>query len=67
VDYSFYGKGLGPWLSYGSNPPPNATFNAGLATSRLWNWLWVRQPLGSVKGPYYDFVFIVRDGLNVQP
>jgi hypothetical protein len=67
VDYSFYGKGLGPWLSYGANPPPNATFNAGRAIPRLWNWLWVRQPLGSVKGPYYDFVFIVRDGLNVQP
>ncbi len=67
VDYSFYGKGLGPWLSYGSNPPPNAKFNPGLATARLWNWLWVRQPLGSTKGPYYDFVFIVRDGLHIQP
>ncbi|HZC06732.1 MAG TPA: flippase activity-associated protein Agl23 [Ktedonobacterales bacterium] len=67
VDYSFYGKGLGPWLSYGSNPPPNATFTAGRAIPRLWNWLWLRQPLGNTKGPYYDFVFIVRDGLSVQP
>jgi uncharacterized protein (TIGR03663 family) len=67
VDYAFYGKGVGPWLSYGSNPPPNAKFNAGLAASRLWNWLWFRQPLGSTKGPYYDFVFIVRDGLGIQP
>ena len=67
VDYAFYGKGLGPWLSYGSTPPPNATFNAGRAASRLWNWLWVRQPLGSTTGPYYDFVFIVKDGLPIQP
>jgi hypothetical protein len=67
VDYSLYGQGLGPWLSYGSNPPPNAKFNLGLAAPRLWNWLWVRQPLGATKGPYYDFVFIVRDGLPIQP
>ncbi|HEX2350388.1 MAG TPA: flippase activity-associated protein Agl23 [Ktedonobacterales bacterium] len=67
VDYAFYGKGLGPWLSYGANPPPNATFDAGRAASRLWSWLWVRQPLGSTTGPYYDFVFIVKDGLPIQP
>ncbi|HEX8996272.1 MAG TPA: flippase activity-associated protein Agl23 [Ktedonobacterales bacterium] len=67
VDYAFYGKGVGPWLSYGDNPPPNATFNAGLAASRLWSWLWVRQPLGNTKGPYYDFVFIVRDGMSINP
>lgn len=67
VDYSFFGKGLGPWLSYGSNPPANAKFNPGLAASRLWNWLWFRQPLGNTKGPYYDFVFIVKDGLPIQP
>lgn len=67
VDYAFYGKGVGPWLSYGANPPPNGKFNPGLAASRVWNWLWVRQPLGNTKGPYYDFVFIVRDGMSIQP
>ncbi len=67
IDYSFYGKGLGPGLSYGGNPPANAKFNPGLAAGRLWNWLWVRQPLGNTQGPYYDFVFIVRDGLPIQP
>ncbi len=67
IDYAFYGQGLGPWLSYGSNPPANATFKPGLAAGRLWNWLWFRQPLGATKGPYYDFVFIVRNGLPIHP
>ena len=67
IDYAFYGQGLGPWLSYGSAPPPNATFNLGKASSRLWNWLWFRKPLGSTTGPYYDFVFIVRDSAGVKP
>ncbi|HET8907152.1 MAG TPA: flippase activity-associated protein Agl23 [Ktedonobacterales bacterium] len=60
------GVGLGNYLSYGSNPPPNATFNLGRATSRLWNWLWYRQPLGDVNGSY-DFTLVVRDGLPMQP
>ncbi len=67
VDYALYGRGLGPWLSYGSNPPPNAKFNLGLAAPRLLNWLWYRKPLGATTGPYFDFVFIVRDGLNIKP
>jgi uncharacterized protein (TIGR03663 family) len=67
VNYAFYGQGLGQWLSYGSNPPPNAKFNLGKATSRLWNWLWFRKPLASTSGPYYDFVFIVKDSAGVNP
>lgn len=67
VDYSLYGRGLGPFLSYGSNPPANATFEFGRAAPRVWNWLWNRQPLGVTQGPYYDFVFIVRDGIGIQP
>ncbi len=67
INYAFYGVGLGPWLSYGSSPPPNATFNLGKATTRLWNWLWFRKPLGSTSGPYYDFVFIIRDSAGVKP
>ena len=64
-----YGVGLGPYLSYGSNPPPHATFNAGLAASRLWNWLWFRKPLGYV-GPtsaYYDFTLILPSKSPIQP
>ena len=60
------GVGLGPYLSYGSNPPPNAKFDLGRATNRLWNWLWTRQPLGDVNGSY-DFTLIVRDGVPIQP
>ena len=60
------GVGLGPYLSYGSNPPPNAKFDLGRTTNRLWNWLWNRQPLGAVNGSY-DFTFVVRDGLPIQP
>lgn len=67
TQYQFYGQGLGPWLTYGSNPPPNASFNLGRASLRLWNWLWFRQPLGATKGPYYDFVFVVKDTTGVQP
>ena len=65
-DPLLYGQGLGPYLSYGSNPPPNATFNLGKAAPRLWNWLWYRQPLGATTGSY-DFVFVVRNGLPIQP
>ncbi|MBF6589696.1 MAG: glycosyltransferase family 39 protein [Ktedonobacterales bacterium] len=60
------GVGLPNFLSYGSNPPPNAKFDLGRATSRLWAWLWVRQPLGDTRGSY-DFTFVVRDGLPIQP
>ena len=58
--------GLGPYLSYGSNPPPNAKFDVGRTAARLWSWLWVRQPLGDTHGSY-DFVLVVRDGLPIQP
>ncbi len=75
-DALLYGQGLGPYLSYGSNPPPSCynyktnpvgqCFKPTLAAQRLWNWLWYRQPLGATTGSY-DFVFIVRDGLPIQP
>jgi uncharacterized protein (TIGR03663 family) len=67
LNYALYGQGLGPWLTYGSNPPAKAKFDLGKASSRLWNWLWFRQPLGATSGPYYDFVFIVKDTAGVQP
>lgn len=60
------GVGLGLYLSYGSNPPAHAQFNAGLAAQRLWNWLWFRKPLGATNGSY-NFDFIVRDGVPISP
>jgi predicted membrane-bound mannosyltransferase len=59
------GVGLGPYLSYGSNPPPNAKFDLGRAANRLWRWLWLREPLGSTDGSF-DFVMIVRNGVPIQ-
>ncbi|HEX9036857.1 MAG TPA: flippase activity-associated protein Agl23 [Ktedonobacterales bacterium] len=67
INYALYGQGLGPWLTYGSSPPSQAKFNVGKVASRLWNWLWLRQPLGATTGPYYDFVFIVKDTAGVKP
>gem|GEM_PF-434829 len=75
-DPLFYGQGLGPYLTYGSNPPASCFnykknppdqcgLNLGKAASRIWNWLWFRKPLGATTGSY-DFVFIVRDGLPIQ-
>jgi uncharacterized protein (TIGR03663 family) len=60
------GVGVGQWLTYGDVAPPNAKFNLGLAVSRLWSWLWWRAPLGADNGSY-NFVFIVRDGVPIQP
>jgi hypothetical protein len=60
------GVGVGNFLSYGDNPPPNAKLDLGRAAGRLWAWLWVRQPLGDTNGSY-DFTFIVRDGVPIQP
>ncbi|WIG58820.1 MAG: hypothetical protein OJF49_001567 [Ktedonobacterales bacterium] len=60
-----FGVGVGSYLSYGSNPPPNAKFNLGRATGRLWAWLWTRQELGDPHGST-DFVFVVRDGLPIS-
>lgn len=60
------GVGLGNYLSYGSQPPPNATFDPGRAARRLWNWLWLREPLGATTGSY-DFVLVVRNGVPITP
>jgi predicted membrane-bound mannosyltransferase len=62
-----YGVGIGPYLSYGSHPPPNATFHLGLAAGRLWDWLWLREPLGDVSNVYYDFDFIAREDGPIRP
>ncbi|HEX6820377.1 MAG TPA: flippase activity-associated protein Agl23 [Ktedonobacterales bacterium] len=64
-DFANTGVGLAAYLSYGSNPPPNAKFDLGRASSRLWNWLWFRQPLGATDGSF-DFVLVVRDGVPIQ-
>jgi len=63
--YANTGVGLGPYLSYGSNPPPNATFDAGRAARRVWRWMWLREPLGSTDGSF-DFTLVVRDGVPIQ-
>ncbi|HEX6817427.1 MAG TPA: hypothetical protein VF120_03570, partial [Ktedonobacterales bacterium] len=60
------GVGLSAYLSYGSFPPPHAQFDLGRTASRLWNWLWLRKPLGDTGGSY-DFTFIVRNGVPIQP
>lgn len=67
ADPSEYG-GVGPWLwlSYGDNPPPNAKFNLGLATQKIWNWWWYRQAIGSTAGAY-DMVLFIHKGLSVTP
>jgi len=75
-DALLYGQGLGPYLSYGSNPPATCynyktspvgqCFKPTLAAQRIWNWLWFRKPLGATTGSY-DFVFVVRNGLPIQP
>ncbi|HLZ21449.1 MAG TPA: flippase activity-associated protein Agl23 [Ktedonobacterales bacterium] len=64
-----WGSGVGPglYLTYGSNPPPGAQFDFGRAAGRVWSWLWTRQAFGNTTGPYYDFVFVVRNGVPVQP
>ncbi|HEY7983671.1 MAG TPA: flippase activity-associated protein Agl23 [Ktedonobacterales bacterium] len=63
-----WGTGVGPalWLSYGDTPPLKAKFDLGRASSRLWNWLWHRTPLGYDKGSY-DFTLLVRTGVPIQP
>jgi uncharacterized protein (TIGR03663 family) len=62
-----WGVGLGNYLTYGSYPPQTgAHFQLGLATGRVWTWLWTRQPLGDPHGST-DFVFIVHDGLPIHP
>jgi predicted membrane-bound mannosyltransferase len=60
------GVGLGNWLTYGDNVPAKGGFQFGKAASRVWAWLWQRQPFGSTQGSY-NVVLIVRDGVPVQP
>jgi hypothetical protein len=60
------GVGLGNWLTYGDNVPLNGHFQLGPTVHRLWNWLWLRQSLGSDQGSY-NFVLIVRNGVPIQP
>ncbi len=60
---TYGGVGLGPWLSYGDNPPTGATFNLRLAARRIWNWEWNRVPFGSTQGGY-DMVLFIRTDLS---
>ncbi|HKV57083.1 MAG TPA: flippase activity-associated protein Agl23 [Ktedonobacteraceae bacterium] len=57
------GVGLPLWLSYGDNPPANATFNLKLAAQRIWNWEWNRVPLGSTGGAY-QMILMIRTDLS---
>jgi len=59
------GVGVPNYLSYGSNPPPNARFDLGRATNRLWRWLWLREPLGDTGGSF-DFVVIVNNETGIH-
>ena len=62
------GVGLPLWLSYGDNPPVNATFNLKLAAQRVWNWEWNRVPFGSTGGAYQMVLFIRSDlSTSVKP
>jgi uncharacterized protein (TIGR03663 family) len=63
---TYGGVGLGLWLSYGDYPPPNATFNLGLAAKNIWDWWWYRKAIGSTAGAYPMGLFI-RKGINVNP
>jgi uncharacterized protein (TIGR03663 family) len=63
---TYGGVGLGPWLSYGDNPPPGASFNLGLAAKNVWDWWWYRKPIGSTDGTYLMGLFIQK-GLGVAP
>ena len=67
ADPSQWGSGVGVplYLSYGSNPPPNAKFDLGRATNRLWRWLWLREPLGDTHGSF-DFVVIVNNNTGIH-
>ena len=58
---TYGGVGLGPWLSYGDNPPDGAKFNLSLAARRIWNWEWNRVPFGSTQGGYAMVLFIRTD------
>ncbi|MDQ6661801.1 MAG: hypothetical protein M3Z24_12660, partial [Chloroflexota bacterium] len=56
-----WGVGLGPWLSYGDNPPRNATFNFGLAAQNVWHWWWDRKAIGNTDGAFEMGLFIRKD------
>ena len=60
------GVGVGLWLSYGDNPPPNASFNFGLAVQHIWQWWWERRAIGDTGGSY-DMGLFIQKGLSVNP
>lgn len=55
------GVGLGLWLSYGDNPPPNAKFNLSLAIQHIWQWETQRRAIGATDGAYDMLLFIRKD------
>ena len=60
--------GVGPWLwlSYGDNPPPNATFNFSLAAQHIWQWWWDRRAIGDTGGTY-DMGLFIQKNLGETP
>ncbi len=63
---TYGGVGVGLWLSYGDNPPPNAKFNLGLAALHIWQWWWDRRAIGDTGGTY-DMGLFIQKGLGVTP
>ena len=59
------GVGVANWLTYGDNVPANGHFQLAPTVSRLWAWLWQRQPLGSDQGAF-TYVLVVRDGVPMR-
>lgn len=60
------GVGVGLWLSYGDNPPPNARFNFGLAAQHIWQWWWDRRAIGDTGGTY-DMGLFIQKNAGVTP
>jgi uncharacterized protein (TIGR03663 family) len=63
---SWGGVGVGLWLTYGDNPPPDGKFNFGLAAQHIWQWWWDRRAIGDTGGTY-DMGLFIRKGLGVTP
>lgn len=57
--------GIGPWLwlSYGDSPPAQAQFDPFLAARNVWNWWWLRTPIGSTGGST-DVGLMIRSDLS---
>jgi uncharacterized protein (TIGR03663 family) len=73
----YTGVGLGLWLSWGANPPPHASFDLGRTIMRVWQWWWLRIPIGRgvpSRGDLYSLddqgammALFIRKDLGVAP